>query len=96
MRIQTITSEDTIALRHVVLWPEKDIAYVCLPEDDQGRHFGAFVAEKDTPICIISLFIEPLPAVDHSPIDDAYQKAVRFRKFACDPAYQQRMCTPLS
>lgn len=89
--IHPITTEQTMTLRHAVLWPDKDISYVCLPEDAQGSHFGAFLPEFDQPACIISLFVERQPAADDVMVyNDHENKAVRFRKFACDPAYQGR------
>lgn len=91
MYIHPITTEQTMALRHAVLWPEKDISYVCLPEDAQGFHFGAFLPEFDQPACILSLFVERPPAADGAMIYEGHENnAVRFRKFACDPAYRGR------
>jgi hypothetical protein len=94
--ILLIKVEDTIPLRHSVLWPERDVSYVSLPEDAQGYHFGAFLSNlsSETPIGIISLFLTPIP---HSENNDGSPKnsehhgsAARFRKFACHPAYQRR------
>lgn len=97
VHVLPITPEQTIALRHSVLWPEKDMSYVYLPEDAHGLHFGAFLPELDKPVCIISLFIESLPDFDGSiTTADDDGKAVRFRKFACDPSYQGRTYNQLS
>jgi hypothetical protein len=67
---------------------------VSLPEDTEGYHFGAFLASQSlAPIGIISLFLTPVP---HSDVDNSlsnskgHVRAARFRKFACDPAYQRR------
>ncbi|KAF7304026.1 Glucosamine 6-phosphate N-acetyltransferase [Mycena indigotica] len=38
-----ITAAETVSLRHSVLWPNKDVAYVLLPEDANGWHYGAFI-----------------------------------------------------
>ncbi|WP_350285393.1 GNAT family N-acetyltransferase [uncultured Croceitalea sp.] len=38
------------------MWPNKPIAYVKLPNDDQGQHFGLF--SQDKLIAVISLFID--------------------------------------
>lgn len=71
-QIRPIAAADTYALRHAVLWPEKPAAYVQLPEDANGRHFGAFVGGEL--VSVISLFIDETEA--------------RFRKFATAPAWQ--------
>ena len=86
-------------LRHSVLWPDKPVSYVLLPEDDAGLHFGAFVPSGEplnttAPVAVISLFEEALPGNDSrsSPIESTTlgdkPRAARFRKFACDPAFQ--------
>jgi GNAT superfamily N-acetyltransferase len=83
----SITAEQTLPLRHSVLWPNMPISHVCLPEDANGLHLGAFVPSRDHPVAVISLFIESVPIG----IDTAFSNhgvQVRFRKFACDPAYQ--------
>ncbi|KAJ7065829.1 hypothetical protein C8F01DRAFT_752889 [Mycena amicta] len=122
-----ITAAQTISLRHSVLWPDKDVEYVLLPEDANGRHYGAFICESSAsapaaghthdqdhhpdPLAVISLFAEecPTPTPTPTPIDkDAMERvddappglenneetrrsmAIRFRKFACEPAYQGR------
>ncbi|KIP07920.1 hypothetical protein PHLGIDRAFT_127354 [Phlebiopsis gigantea 11061_1 CR5-6] len=81
IRIRRIAPEDTVALRHTVLWPDKPVSYVLLPEDGAGHHFGAFLSETPVPVAVISLFVEPLLA-ETSP------RTARFRKFACDPSHQ--------
>jgi GNAT superfamily N-acetyltransferase len=99
---------ETLSLRHSVLWPDAPISHVCLPEDETGYHFGAFLTpgseDQSHPVAIISLFIEPIPATaensssSNSPEDlcsslhihPAEGIAVRFRKFACDPMYQNQ------
>lgn len=66
MLIRQIKPEETYALRHEVLWPEKPFEYVILNEDSEGQHFGAF---RDTGlVAVISLFVE--------------NGVARFRKFA--------------
>ncbi|MDO7883890.1 GNAT family N-acetyltransferase [Hymenobacter cheonanensis] len=73
--IQPITAAQTYALRHAVLWPAKPLAYVQLPEDEAGQHFGAFV--EGALVAVISLFV-------------GAHGVARFRKFATDPAWQGR------
>ena len=74
-RIEAIEAEQTHYLRRLVLWPDQPLAYVQLPDDDAGQHFGAFVGNEL--LAVISLF--------GSPAGEA-----RFRKFAAHPAWQGR------
>ncbi|EIN12202.1 hypothetical protein PUNSTDRAFT_110806 [Punctularia strigosozonata HHB-11173 SS5] len=80
VRIVPISAEQTVKLRHCVLWPDHPVSHVLLPEDDTGKHYGAFIGSHDDPVAVISLFYEPLPKT--SP-DDGILPAMRFRKFAC-------------
>ncbi|WP_074407720.1 MULTISPECIES: GNAT family N-acetyltransferase [Aquimarina] len=66
LEIKQITSSETLPIRHKVMWPNKPIAYVELPNDKHARHFGLFVNGEIT--SIISLFVE--------------RNEVQFRKFA--------------
>lgn len=61
VRIDKITMEETIPLRHSVLWPNMPPSHVCLPEDATGIHYGAFLPLRDTPVAVISLFLEDPP-----------------------------------
>ncbi len=71
-KIIEITSEETLNIRHTVMWPNKSIDYVRVPNDDKGRHFGLFINDKM--ISVISLFI--------------MGKEAQFRKFATLTNYQ--------
>ncbi|WP_234387179.1 GNAT family N-acetyltransferase [Aquimarina sp. Aq78] len=64
--IKQITSSETLPIRHKVMWPNKPIEYVELPNDENARHFGLFVNGEIT--SIISLFVE--------------NNEAQFRKFA--------------
>jgi GNAT superfamily N-acetyltransferase len=61
VRIDKITTEETIPVRHSILWPTKPPSHVCLPEDATGTHYGAFLPLRETPVAVISLFLEDLP-----------------------------------
>ena len=52
--IKPIKTSDTLAIRQQVMWPNRDISYVKLPEDAQGLHYGLFVDE--ILISVVSLF----------------------------------------
>ncbi|KAF8073370.1 hypothetical protein FPV67DRAFT_741263 [Lyophyllum atratum] len=87
---RSITVDETLQLRHSVLWPDKPISHVSLPEDEHGLHIGAFIPLYDYPIAVISLFVESLPINNEVFNQDDTQRQARFRKFACDPAFQGR------
>ncbi|EGN97819.1 hypothetical protein SERLA73DRAFT_182567 [Serpula lacrymans var. lacrymans S7.3] len=94
LRIAKVPVEDTLELRHAVLWPNEPLSYVRLPEDDAGHHYGAFLPAIDKPVAVISLFKESMPtsvAIESAAAsegDTPSESAARFRKFACDPLYQ--------
>jgi GNAT superfamily N-acetyltransferase len=73
--IQAIEPAQTYALRHAVLWPDKPLAYVQLPDDAAGQHVGAVAG--GAVVAVISLFV-------------GADGVARFRKFATDPAWQGR------
>lgn len=54
------------------MWPEKELEYVKLADDEVGRHYGLFLAEKL--ISVISLFKDG--------------DGLQFRKFATLSEYQ--------
>ncbi|KAJ7200315.1 hypothetical protein GGX14DRAFT_660157 [Mycena pura] len=100
-----ITADETVPLRHSVLWPNEHVSHVLLPDDATGWHYGAFVDSGSTsasaPVAVISLFAEACPidktqahALDYQGHTQnngaAAGRDIRFRKFACDPAYQGR------
>ncbi|OON67958.1 GNAT family N-acetyltransferase [Hymenobacter sp. CRA2] len=70
--IRRIEPAATYALRHQVLWPDKPAAYVELPEDAAGLHFGAFRGQEL--LSVVSLFVDG--------------EVARFRKFATRPDVQ--------
>nr|WP_232381184.1 GNAT family N-acetyltransferase [Paenibacillus tianjinensis] len=66
MRITLIHKEAAWQLRHEVMWPERELDYVKLEDDDAGAHYGLFEGEQM--ISVVSLFIDGSEA--------------QFRKFA--------------
>lgn len=56
LKILQISPERTLEIRHKVMWPDKSIDYVKLPNDENGEHFGLFTDDKL--ISVVSLFIE--------------------------------------
>lgn len=43
INIIEITSEQIIDIRHQVVWSDKSINYLRLPNDTDGKHFGLFI-----------------------------------------------------
>ena len=84
-----IEAKDTLTLRQSVLWPDKNLAFVQLLEDDTGIHLGAFLM-TEAPVAIISLFTENIPHDTEIPPGLHMGRTVRFRKFACDTKYQHK------
>lgn len=74
MEIKEIPFETTWDLRHRVMWPDKPIEYVMLPEDKNGLHYGLF--KNQQLIAIVSVFIK--------------DKDAQFRKFATLDSEQGR------
>lgn len=56
MEIRRIEKETAWELRHLVMWPEKDVDYVKLEQDDEGVHYGLFTGGGV--VSVISLFVE--------------------------------------
>ncbi|MEM1124245.1 MAG: GNAT family N-acetyltransferase [Bacteroidota bacterium] len=73
-RITTITAAETWPIRHQVMWPNESIAFVQIPNDEDGLHYGFWLDQRL--ISVISLFVEGNQA--------------QFRKFATLPTYQGR------
>lgn len=72
MKIEQIAPHQTWSIRHEVMWPEQELDYVKLPEDDEGVHFGLYVDGKL--VSVVSAFEN--------------EKEAQFRKFATLEAYQ--------
>ncbi|UYZ59009.1 GNAT family N-acetyltransferase [Hymenobacter latericus] len=72
VEIRQISAADTYPLRHQVLWPDKPLAYVHVPDDAEGHHFGAY--DGNELVSVVSLFVRGREA--------------RFRKFATRPDRQ--------
>jgi ribosomal protein S18 acetylase RimI-like enzyme len=74
MEIQIISWQQTIPLRHSVLWPNKAPAYCHVEGDIDGLHFGGFI--NDALVCVASIYVDVNRA--------------RLRKFAIDACYQNQ------
>lgn len=74
MQIRNIPWEQTIALRHQVLWPNKPPEFCKVDGDSDGVHFGAFI--DDELICVASVYLTSGKA--------------RLRKFATDVRFQHQ------
>lgn len=93
IEIKQVSPEETVPLRHTVLWPNYPVSHVLLPEDSQGFHYGAFLPQRETPVAVISVFKESLPSDmrrETKVPEEQPAAAARFRKFACEPSHQGR------
>ncbi|WP_281545516.1 GNAT family N-acetyltransferase [Grimontia sp. SpTr1] len=72
MEIRHISWQETIDIRHRVLWPNKPPEFCKAEGDNEALHLGAYV--NDELICVASLFFDG--------------DVVRLRKFAALPEYQ--------
>ncbi|KAI1387540.1 GCN5-like N-acetyltransferase [Hypoxylon trugodes] len=100
--IRHISAENTYALRQAVLWPNKPLSYVQLPDDLDGQHFGAYVivdaaSSSNNKGDDVSDGINRDEEDARSPEElvsiislfvDGESGAARFRKFATAPAWQ--------
>ncbi|MCO4292080.1 GNAT family N-acetyltransferase [Solitalea sp. MAHUQ-68] len=72
MNINLIKADDVLTLRRDILYPNKNLSELKLPEDDFGMHYGLFV--NDRLISVVSLFISG--------------NSAQFRKFATLTSFQ--------
>jgi len=70
--IKPITTDQTLALRRQVLWPDKPLEFVRVPNDEIALHLGAF--EGDALIGVASFYPDG--------------RAAQLRKLAVDPSVQ--------
>lgn len=74
IEIRQIIAAETWQLRHKVMWPNKPLEFVILPNDEYGFHYGLF--EKERLVSVISLF--------------KIGNEGQFRKFATDKDFQRK------
>ena len=69
IHIRRITPQDTVELRHTVLWPDKPVSYVLLPEDDANaaQAYKAFL--KHYPQYTLTWTLDALRRSDFARLD---------------------------
>ena len=72
MIIKEVSIDQILPIRQQVMWPDKPIDFVRVPEDENGIHFGLFVEENL--ISVVSVFI--------------HGQEAQFRKFATVKQFQ--------
>lgn len=70
--IRRISAEETLAIRHAVLWPNMPLEHVKLAGDQDAYHYGLYYEHEL--ISVISVFLDGSEA--------------RFRKFATKKSHQ--------
>jgi len=73
MEIKKIDAGQTWELRQKVMWPDKEIDYIKLADDDKGIHYGLYI--ENELVSVLSLFLK--------------DKDVQIRKFATDTKRQK-------
>lgn len=74
MIISEAPYDKTLLIRQQVMYPDKDLDFVKLPDDEKGLHIGVY--ENEELMAVVSLFIEG--------------REVQFRKLATIVEYQRR------
>ncbi len=74
MKIARIPWEQTIDIRHEMLWPDKPRTFCQVEGDEQAAHYGCFVEAKL--VCVASVFVNDNQA--------------RLRKFATLESHQHQ------
>lgn len=72
MNIEKITWQETLPIRHRVLWPEKPPSFCQVPDDENADHYGVFI--NGLLVSVASVYIDG--------------KSARLRKFATLPEHQ--------
>ena len=72
MKIERLTVEEVLPVRHEVLWPDKPLSFCKLDDDNEGEHFG--IRMNGLVVCIASTFTK--------------NNEVRLRKFATRHKFQ--------
>ena len=72
MTIKEVSIDQILPIRQQVMWPDKPIDFVRVPEDENGIHFGLFVEENL--VSVVSVFI--------------HGQEAQFRKFATLEQFQ--------
>jgi len=76
MIIQTINWQQSLPIRHKVLWPNKPEIFCQIEEDKDANHYGVFIDEQL--VCVASLYTKTINRVTR----------VRLRKFATLKEFQ--------
>ena len=78
MIIERISWQQTIPLRHTVLWPNKAPEFCHIDGDANAWHFGAFIDGEL--IAVASIY----------PAASGVDRSMRLRKFAIDESFQRK------
>jgi len=70
--INEVPYEQVLEIRRKAMYPDKDIEFVILPDDDRGLHMGYYI--EGVPVSVFSLFLK--------------DGELQFRKFATLPEFQ--------
>ena len=79
MEIKPISWQETLPLRHKVLWPNEPPSFSKVEGDEDALHYGAFLEGEI--VCVASIHFSSEP-------NHAHEKTARLRKFATSHAHQ--------
>ncbi len=74
LNIVQLTSSETLAIRHTVLWPKETLDFCKVEGDKDALHYG--IKKDDKLVCVASIFIN--------------DNSVRLRKFATLVEFQEQ------
>lgn len=64
MIIQAITWQESLPIRHKVLWPNKPELFCQLEEDKESRHYGVFIDNQL--VCVASLYSKTVNGISRA------------------------------
>ena len=74
MKVERLTTEDVLPIRHQVLWPDKTLSFSKIENDEDAEHFGIRIDGEI--VCVASAFTKG--------------SEIRLRKFATLPEFQRK------
>ena len=83
MQIKKLQWQQTLAIRHEVLWPDKPQAFCHVDGDEPAWHYGVYIDK--TLVCVASIY----PGLTNN-TNDNNDKSARLRKFATLTHYQNQ------
>ncbi len=84
MEVIEISTDQTLAIRHKVLWPDKPVEFCIVAGDEHAKHYGVRLEGKL--VSVASLYLDVMQENESG----NFTKTARLRKFATLENYQGR------